>query len=142
MLNQFFTSDVNECLSQNGGCGDLCVNTEGSFECACRGDLFRLSPDGRSCEALCPDGFIKSDFVNVSNTVLAHMLYSKVLCAKLICSDLTFQYLHKEVFFVWVHLSLCLSVFMMSNQQIFMNCQAKTTNDYISRKIWIIFWIH
>lgn len=28
--------DIDECESNNGGCEDKCVNTEGSFTCACR----------------------------------------------------------------------------------------------------------
>ena len=27
--------DVDECLSDNGGCDHNCTNTEGSFECSC-----------------------------------------------------------------------------------------------------------
>ena len=27
--------DVNECLDQNGGCEQTCLNTEGSYQCGC-----------------------------------------------------------------------------------------------------------
>ena len=29
--------DIDECLNQNGGCSDVCTNTEGSFKCSCNG---------------------------------------------------------------------------------------------------------
>lgn len=45
----FFThhSDVDECL--NTPCGQLCRNTEGSFECSCMSG-YELQEDGHSCE--------------------------------------------------------------------------------------------
>ena len=38
--------DINECMVENGGCNDLCVNLEGSFKCTCP-DGFFLSADGK-----------------------------------------------------------------------------------------------
>ena len=29
-------SDIIECDEGNGGCSQICTNTEGSFECSCR----------------------------------------------------------------------------------------------------------
>ena len=29
--------DINECDENNGGCGDICINNEGSYECLCSG---------------------------------------------------------------------------------------------------------
>nr|XP_026693868.1 fibrillin-3 isoform X4 [Ciona intestinalis] len=40
--------DVNECNTNNGGCSDTCVNTAGSFHCACQ-DGFILSDDLSTC---------------------------------------------------------------------------------------------
>ena len=42
--------DVNECLTNNGGCGkQTCTNTDGSFTCSCPGGL----EDGKGgCEAM------------------------------------------------------------------------------------------
>ena len=41
------------CLSlnfkDNGGCGQYCKNTPGSFNCTC-GDNFEVNKDGRSCD--------------------------------------------------------------------------------------------
>ena len=28
-------SDINECDTNNGGCEQMCVNTEGSYRCEC-----------------------------------------------------------------------------------------------------------
>ena len=28
-------SDINECIINNGGCEQVCINTEGSYRCAC-----------------------------------------------------------------------------------------------------------
>ena len=41
--------DVDECLTRNGGCSDRCINTEGSYKCAC-GVESVLGPDGRICK--------------------------------------------------------------------------------------------
>ncbi|XP_008591445.1 PREDICTED: growth arrest-specific protein 6 [Galeopterus variegatus] len=41
--------DVNECGQRNGGCGQVCYNKPGSFQCACHSG-FALSPDGKTCQ--------------------------------------------------------------------------------------------
>ncbi|EGI63669.1 Signal peptide, CUB and EGF-like domain-containing protein 2, partial [Acromyrmex echinatior] len=41
--------DINECVVDNGGCMEVCENTDGSFFCACDGDEKALSSDGKSC---------------------------------------------------------------------------------------------
>lgn len=41
--------DINECGVDNGGCSEVCENTDGSFFCACDGDEKALSSDGKSC---------------------------------------------------------------------------------------------
>ncbi|XP_068191480.1 epidermal growth factor-like protein 7 [Antennarius striatus] len=45
-------SDVDECV-EGWRCAQECVNTAGSFRCAC-GDGFSLAGDGRSCQSLPP----------------------------------------------------------------------------------------
>ena len=42
-------SDIDECASDNGGCGQVCMNKPGSFECACN-DGYVLSDDKKTCE--------------------------------------------------------------------------------------------
>ncbi|XP_076181399.1 uncharacterized protein LOC143153765 [Ptiloglossa arizonensis] len=41
--------DINECTVDNGGCTEVCENTDGSFFCACDGDEKALSSDGKAC---------------------------------------------------------------------------------------------
>ncbi|XP_069556972.1 LOW QUALITY PROTEIN: epidermal growth factor-like protein 7 [Brachyistius frenatus] len=45
-------TDVDEC-SERQPCAQQCVNTAGSYRCACR-DGFRLTGDGHSCQSLPP----------------------------------------------------------------------------------------
>ncbi|KAM4889583.1 LOW QUALITY PROTEIN: epidermal growth factor-like protein 7 [Sylvia borin] len=45
--------DVDECASQSHGCSQLCINTAGSFHCACL-DGFSLAADAKGCQPLVP----------------------------------------------------------------------------------------
>ena len=40
--------DINECADSNGGCGQVCSNSPGSFSCGCRTG-YMLSADGITC---------------------------------------------------------------------------------------------
>ena len=40
--------DPSDCDDNNGGCEQECINTIGSYICACR-DNFVLGDDGKSC---------------------------------------------------------------------------------------------
>ncbi|MBN3324354.1 TLL2 protein, partial [Atractosteus spatula] len=52
-----FFKEVDECSRpDNGGCEQRCVNTLGSYKCACDPG-YELAPDKRSCEAAC-GGFL------------------------------------------------------------------------------------
>eukprot|EP00731_Ephydatia_muelleri_P028213 Em0019g1086a len=42
------STDVNECLTNNGGCAQICTNTVGSFTCSCNTG-YSLGADARSC---------------------------------------------------------------------------------------------
>ena len=41
-------SDVIECDEDNGSCSQICINTEGSYECSCRNG-YVLDSDGHNC---------------------------------------------------------------------------------------------
>ena len=43
--------EVNECLDNNGGCNQTCINTAGSFQCNCSTG-YVLAPDGRGCNGI------------------------------------------------------------------------------------------
>ena len=43
-----FITDVNECDVINGGCNQICTNTNGSYYCRCNAE-FNLDDDGRTC---------------------------------------------------------------------------------------------
>lgn len=45
----FYIPDINECLLQNGGCSQKCVNEYQSFHCACNNG-FQLGSDGKHCD--------------------------------------------------------------------------------------------
>ena len=45
---QFIIIDINECIEDISGCGQICKNTNGSFICDCY-DKFDLESDGKSC---------------------------------------------------------------------------------------------
>ncbi|XP_024946338.1 uncharacterized protein LOC107272587 isoform X2 [Cephus cinctus] len=65
--------DVNECATDNGGCQEVCENTEGSFFCSCDGDEKALTPDGKSC----------IDIDNVACPPLNPVGRGYVVCSKL-----------------------------------------------------------
>lgn len=44
----FLSTDIDECLENNGGCDHTCKNTHGSFECLCEG--YELDEDGSTCQ--------------------------------------------------------------------------------------------
>ena len=51
LLAHFIFTDIDECSSTPGGhkCAHICVNTVGSFACACRTE-YRLENDGLACK--------------------------------------------------------------------------------------------
>ena len=45
----FLFVDIDECLSNNGGCHHNCHNSDGSYTCSCN-DGYQLNSDGHTCE--------------------------------------------------------------------------------------------
>lgn len=41
--------DVNECVIENGGCSQICINTYGSYKCICKDGFISK---GKSCEGM------------------------------------------------------------------------------------------
>ena len=41
--------DIDECLSNNGGCHHNCHDSDGSYTCSCN-DGYQLNSDGHTCE--------------------------------------------------------------------------------------------
>ena len=41
-------TDLDECLTNNGGCKQICTNTDGSFECSCA-DGYVIAADNFDC---------------------------------------------------------------------------------------------
>lgn len=41
-------ADINECNTNNGGCGTTCTNTVGSYNCSCN-DGYELDNDLHTC---------------------------------------------------------------------------------------------
>ena len=43
-----FVSEINECSENTDDCGQLCINTAGSYTCSCNSG-YRLASNGRTC---------------------------------------------------------------------------------------------
>lgn len=50
ILYFFCASDVDECLTAQGGCSQTCVNLEGSYRCECNEAGYVLAVDQHSCD--------------------------------------------------------------------------------------------
>ena len=48
ILQFITTTDINECGDNDGGCSQICNNTEGSYACLCN-DGYELDGDGKHC---------------------------------------------------------------------------------------------
>ncbi len=44
----YYLVDINECNTNNGGCAQVCTNTDGSFMCSCNTG-FLLAGDLATC---------------------------------------------------------------------------------------------
>ena len=52
-----FIPDDNECMVENGGCKDRCINFPGGFRCGCQ-EGYKLAADGVTCEGGIPSSLI------------------------------------------------------------------------------------
>ena len=51
LMNEFvFSSDVDECLTDNAGCSHSCTNTPGGYRCSCPDPDLTLSADNHTCK--------------------------------------------------------------------------------------------
>ena len=66
-----FITDINECLSNNGGCDQNCINQPGTYHCTCN-EGFDLSSDKHYCNGKYPTIIIK--------TVMIVKVWDRVLC--------------------------------------------------------------
>lgn len=63
----YFT-DINECLSDNGGCDHICVNTNSLFHCLCN-TSYVLAADNKTCVTSCDKyTVIQEPIGNISTT--------------------------------------------------------------------------
>ena len=44
--------EQDECVTDNGGCEETCINTVGSYRCLCPEHLMVLSEDQHSCTCM------------------------------------------------------------------------------------------
>lgn len=60
-------ADVNECAVENGGCAQVCTNTEGSFQCSCIAG-YALAADNLNC-----NGMYRISFVSFMNCIYIYI---------------------------------------------------------------------
>ena len=80
-------SDIVECDDNNGGCSQICNNTEGSYECSCRNG-YVLDNDQSNCSGTFILSWILSYVLlmikiqislNVTKTMVAVVRYAPIL---------------------------------------------------------------
>ena len=65
-ISKKFHLDVDECLENNGGCDQSCVNKPGTFECKCK-DGYTLAADAKTCEGI---HYIQFSLLNLLNNLI------------------------------------------------------------------------
>ena len=63
--------DVDECANNNGGCSQMCMNSDGSFKCECRSG-YQLDRNGITCNGE------SSSLINRTCMALVWSLLSRV----------------------------------------------------------------
>ena len=68
--------DINECVSQNGGCEQSCQNTIGSHSCSCLSG-YLIDNNGYNCTGLCNKyAFIWKSLYSIHLTILVIIMSS------------------------------------------------------------------
>lgn len=89
--NYYFSLDNDECANKNGGCGQLCINTPGTYECKCKVG-YRMESNRKSCTGTFYYEFVLSFF---------HLVFHHNLNASKTSSP--FMY-NKQLFTFYTHL--------------------------------------
>ena len=126
-------TDVNECSTNNGGCGDICTNSVGGFECSCQAG-FQLGPDQRICSGKAQQTIIYI-IPYVSWLFCGHFLsVSDIL--KLPQNDRHINYVYKVIYWSLKWNELIISSEWANEKEamfIFLNC--KSDYGFISASI-------
>lgn len=90
--------DINECLSDNGGCDHICMNTNGLLQCSCNAS-YVLAADNKTCISSCNSYTITQEPTgNISTTGFPTLPYaSDSNCTWII--DLPVNYSSVELIF-------------------------------------------
>ena len=89
-----FVIDINECVDNNGGCSQICSNTDGSFECECYNGYDFIENSTTDC---------KGTLKNFNNNFSCHH-YQILMSALLIMVAVKkFVLIQMEVSIVLVH---------------------------------------
>ena len=100
----FFSSDTNECSNNNGGCSDICTNTEGSFICGCPSG-FELNSGGTGC-------------IGEYHTKHTHMFIQRnILCMyKMHVLHMSLEYLNMYCTYAhtYINIKICIYTFSLS----------------------------
>ena len=70
----FLVSDVDECLEDNGGCSDDCVDTDGSYHCTCQ-DGYQVGADLKTCQGKTTSHWFSVRFISLSLSWLKKLLF-------------------------------------------------------------------
>ena len=49
-MRLFFSSDIDECLTDNAGCSHSCTNVPGGYRCSCPDPELTLGADNHTCK--------------------------------------------------------------------------------------------
>ncbi|XP_064384783.1 multiple epidermal growth factor-like domains protein 6 [Halichondria panicea] len=79
--NRVSCDEVNECLTRNGGCQDLCTNVPGSYECSCSKG-YKLADNGLTCEDDTMDPCLIANCEHSCEVVSGDVDTARCLCPK------------------------------------------------------------